>query len=112
VLVILVNLYTKPQDSLFVVIKNGATDCAAPFNLIYNENRFGMVFFTPVNCRESTFGAMVIHTINLTLGLRFGEVRVMHPNLILKLRVNCEGHLRIKSVKKGATDCAAPFDSD
>lgn len=59
------------------------------------ESRFGMMLLTPVNCGETTFGAVIIHTINLTLSLRFGEVGVMNPNLILELRVNCESHLRV-----------------
>ena len=54
-----------------------------------------MMLLTPVNCGETTFGAVIIHTINLTLSLRFGEVGVMNPNLILELRVNCESHLRV-----------------
>lgn len=102
-----VTLRTKPHDAAGLKIGSSredrhlrecrewesnerGEDCLPPFDSSDNESGFGMVFFTPVNCGESTFRAMIIHTINLTLGLRFGEVRVMNPNLILELGVNCE----------------------
>lgn len=56
------------------------------------------MLLTPVNCGETTFGAVIIHTVYLILCLRFGEVGVMNPNLILELRVNCESHLGVMRV--------------
>ena len=47
---------------------------------------------TPIDGRMTTLRTVRVHAINLILCLRFSQVRVMNSGLILKLRVDCEGH--------------------